>query len=69
MRRALTTTYHSLLPLTDSYGSTTSSTVNETGTLLTDITNTGLSAGAGILLLFSCLAAIAGIVMIRHYAR
>jgi len=61
---ASTTTY---IPI-DSYGSTTSATVNETGTLLETVTSTGVSAGAGLLLLFACLSIIAGAVMIRTYS-
>jgi len=54
---------------TDSYGSAPTETTNSTGALLETITNTGAAAGAGLLLLFGCLTVLAGLVMIRHYAR
>ena len=56
-------------PLTDSYGSAATEATNSTGTLLTNISNVGVSAGAGLLLLFACLGVLAGIGLVRAYAR
>ena len=54
---------------TDSYMTAPTEATNSSTVLLTDISNVGVSAGAGLVLLFSCLAVLAGIGLVRAYAR
>ena len=53
---------------TDSYGTTASATVNETASMIEGLTSTGISAGAGLLLVFAVLGVLTGIGLLRHYA-